>query len=90
MKKQLPEVFYKKGVLIDFAKFTGKHLRQSLFLVKRLWRRCFPVNLAKNFKNIFFTEHFGASVHATAAILYPPKTSENLCFYVFRGYKKGH
>ena len=25
-QKQLPEVFYKKGVLRNFAKFTGKHL----------------------------------------------------------------
>ena len=25
-KKQLPEVFYKKGALKNFAKFTGKHL----------------------------------------------------------------
>ena len=30
-----PEVFCKKGVLKNFAKFTGKHLRH----------RCFPVNL---------------------------------------------
>ena len=29
-----PEVFCKKGVLINFAKFTGKHLRQSLFFNK--------------------------------------------------------
>ena len=29
-QKQPPEVFYKKGVLRNFAKFTGKHLRQSL------------------------------------------------------------
>ena len=28
-----PEVFYKKGVLRNFAKFTGKHLCQSLFLI---------------------------------------------------------
>ena len=46
---------YKKGVLRNFAKFTVKHLCQSLFfnkiaglrsatlLKKRLWRRCFPV-----------------------------------------------
>ena len=27
-----PEVFCKKGVLSNFAKFTGKHLCQSLFL----------------------------------------------------------
>ena len=26
-----PEVLYKKGVLRNFAKFTGKHLCQSLF-----------------------------------------------------------
>ena len=26
-----PEVFYKKGVLRNFAKFTGKHLCQSIF-----------------------------------------------------------
>ena len=33
----LPEVFYKKGVLKTFAKFAGKHLRQtgqSLFFNK--------------------------------------------------------
>ena len=50
-----------KGVLRNFAKFTGKHMRQSLFfnkvaslslrfltlLKKKLWRWCFPVNFAK-------------------------------------------
>ena len=30
-QKQLPDVFYKKGVLKNFAKFIGKHLCQSLF-----------------------------------------------------------
>ena len=29
-----PEVFCKKGVLRNFAKFTGKHLYQSLFFNK--------------------------------------------------------
>ena len=28
--------------------------RNPFPLKKRLWQRCFPVNLAKNFKNIFF------------------------------------
>ena len=49
----------KKGVLRNFAKFTEKHLCESLFLnkvaglrpatllKKRLWYRCFPVNFAK-------------------------------------------
>ena len=53
-----PEVFYKKGVLKNFAKFTGKHLCQSLFLIKllaeacnvikkRLWHRRFLMSFAK-------------------------------------------
>ena len=29
-----PEVFRKKGVLRNFVKFTGKHMRQTLFLNK--------------------------------------------------------
>ena len=29
-----PDVFCRKGVLRNFAKFTGKHLCQSLFLIK--------------------------------------------------------
>ena len=41
----------KKGFLKNFAKFTRKHLCQSLFfnnfIKKRLWRRCFPVILRK-------------------------------------------
>ena len=32
--KQQPDVFYGKGVLEDFAKFTGKHLCQSIFFNK--------------------------------------------------------
>ena len=33
-KKQPPEAFYKKSVLIYFAKFIGKHLGISLFFDK--------------------------------------------------------
>ena len=61
-QKQPSELFCQKGVLKNFAKFTGKHLYQSLFfnkvvglrpaalLKRRLWRRCFPVNFAKFLK----------------------------------------
>ena len=45
------EVFCKKGVLKNFANFTGKRLCWSLFLINfikmRLQRRCFPVKFAK-------------------------------------------
>ena len=44
----------KKGVLKNFAKFTGKHTRRSNFFnelqdggKKRFRRRCFPVNFEK-------------------------------------------
>ena len=61
----------KKGVLRDFAKFTGKHLYESLFLnkviglepatllKKRLWHRCFPVNLAKFLRTLFYRTPLG-------------------------------
>ena len=41
--KQPLEVFYKKSVLKNFTKFTGKHLCHSLttLLKKRLWHRCY-------------------------------------------------
>ena len=54
--------FIIKGVLINFAKFTGKQLCQSLFfnklvLKKILWHRCFSVNFAKFLRTTFLTEH---------------------------------
>ena len=33
-KEQPPEVFFKKGILNNFEKFTGKHLCRSLFFNK--------------------------------------------------------
>ena len=64
-QKQPPEVFYEKGVLWNFTKFTGKHLCQSVvfnkaawlrpatLLKKRLWHRCFLVNFAKLLRTTF-------------------------------------
>ena len=62
-------MFCKKGVLRNFANFTGKHLRQSLLLnkvaglrstillKKKLWCRCFSVNFAKFLRTRFLIEH---------------------------------
>ena len=58
-----PEVFCKKCVFRNFAKFTGKHLCQRLFfnkvagVKKSLWHRCFHVNFAKFLRTPFFTEY---------------------------------
>ena len=49
------QMFFMKGVLKNFAIFTGKHLCWILFL--RLQRRCFPVNIAKFLRTPLFTEH---------------------------------
>ena len=65
-----PEVFCKKGAYTNLAKFTGKHLCQSLLfnkvaglrsatlLKKRLWHKCFPVNFGKFLRKPFYIEHF--------------------------------
>ena len=61
----------KKGVLGNFAKFTGKHLCQRLFfnkvtglrpatlLKKSLWNTCFPVNFTKFLRTPFLQNSSG-------------------------------
>ena len=60
MRKQPPGVFYKKGFLKNFTKFTGKHLCQSLracnFIKKETLAQLFSCEFCQIFKNIFFTE----------------------------------
>ena len=58
-QKQPIELFYKKSVLRNFTKFTGKPLCHGLFFnkaaglrpatlsKKKLWYRCLPVNFAE-------------------------------------------
>ena len=65
-----------KGVLKNFAKFTGKHLCKSLFLNKVAGHRlCFPLNFAKFFRTSFFIEHLranasGSIIHHAIAIVF--------------------
>ena len=66
-----PEVFCKKCVLRDFAKFTGKHLYQRLFfnkvagleacnfIKKETLAQVFPVNLAKFLRAAFLQNTSG-------------------------------
>ena len=61
----------KKGVLRNFLKFTGKHLRQRLvfnkvaglrpatLLKKSFWHGCFPVNFAKFLRKPFLQNTSG-------------------------------
>ena len=49
----------KRGVLRNFAKFKGKHLKPATLLKKRLWHRCFPVNFAKFVRTPFLQKTYG-------------------------------
>ena len=59
-RSSCPEVFCKKGVLKHFAKFTGKHMCQSLFfnkvavLKKETLAQLFSCEFCKIFRNTFF------------------------------------
>ena len=46
----------KKGVLENFAKFTGKH-RVAGFIKKEALAQAFSCELSKIFKDTIFTEH---------------------------------
>ena len=56
-KSSRPDVFCKKGVHINFAKFTGKRLCQSLFIKKEALTQALSCEFCKTFRNSFFTEH---------------------------------
>ena len=66
-----------KGVLRDFAKFTGKHLCQSLFINNFAdhvtLAQVFTVNFAKFWRTPFLTEH----------LWWLPLVLQNRCFYKF-------
>ena len=49
--------FVRKGVLRNFAKFTGKHLCQSLFFKKETLAQVLSCEFCEIFKSTFFTEH---------------------------------
>ena len=76
MKLSHRRCFVKKGVLKNFAKLTGKHLCQSLFLNKVAGRACnfikkeslaqvFSCEFCEFFKNTFFTEHLRVTASET-------------------------
>ena len=68
IRSSRPKLFCKKGVLRNFAKFTGKHVCKSLFFSKvaglrpatlskkRLWYRCFPMNFENFLRTPFIIE----------------------------------
>ena len=86
-----PQVLCKKGVLRNFANFTGKHLCQGLFFnkvaglrpstlwKKRLWHSCFPVNVANFLRTPFIKDTSGGSSIVNEGI----KTILNLFLFFY-------
>ena len=75
-QKQPPEVFCKKGIFRNFAKFTGIQLfkKETLLIKNRLWHMCFPVNFVKISKNPFSTEYLRTTYSAICkALMLSPK-----------------
>ena len=63
LQKQPPEAFCEKSVLWNFAKFTGKHLCQSLFFNKvKTLVQVFSCKFCEISKNNYFTEHLRVTV----------------------------
>ena len=86
------QMFFKIGVLKNFAIFTGKSLCWSLFLIKLLKRNTntgFSCEKCKIFKNTFFTEHLSpaASVsfryHSSHTKILPKKLWKFSSFFGF-------
>ena len=75
LKSSRPEAFYKKGVLRNFVKFTGKQLCQGLylnFIKKETLAQLFSCEYCEISKNTFFhrTPLVAASVYSAVLQLF--------------------
>ena len=77
LQKQPPEVFWKKGVLSNFRKFTGKHLCECLFLIKlqaSVSEKRESGTFCEVSKNNFFTEHHWATASSLTTSIWEDRT----------------
>ena len=68
-KKQSPSIFYKKSVLKYLTNFIGKQREDCNFIKKRLWKKCFSLNLRNFWEHLF--------------LITPPGTASDICIQVF-------
>ena len=95
-QKQPPEVFYKKSVLRYFAKFTAKHLCQSLFfnkvcrpqpcnfIEKETLAQVFSCKFCEISKNTFFTEHLWTTASYVFHLKHQPSQHFNVGSTLFQ------
>ena len=73
LQKQQPEVFCKKkDVLRNLAKFTGKHLCQSLFIKKETLLQALSYEICEISINICFTKHPRTTASRTLKQIFRP------------------
>ena len=78
-------MFFKIGVLTNFAIFTGKHLCWSLFLIKLETFNCFPENKVKFFVSTYFyeTPPVATSADVFFYIMFWKRRCWIYCIYIF-------
>ena len=93
-------MFCKKGVLRNFAEFTGKYLYQSRYFKKglrpapllkqRLWRRCFLKNFAKFLRTPFLTDRFHFVSARNTRGVFVENMQMNICFSLVKKVKRNY
>ena len=73
-RKDRPEAFYKKVILVNFAKFLRKHLCRSLFFDKVVG--CKPATLLKTLQHSCFRVNFALKKETAAQII-----SSEFCYF---------
>ena len=79
-----PNVFFRKGPLRNFAKFTGKNLYFSNFIKKETLKQVFHFEFSKIFKITFFIEHLRQQFLRDCSSLYYKMKSHLYCFWKYR------
>ena len=74
-----------RGVLRNFPKFTGKHLSQSLFFMKKeTVAQVFSYEFCESFENTYFEEHLPmtASINCKTNEGRTPQIQKQTIFYL--------
>ena len=66
-------MFYKKGVLTNFAKFTEKHLCKKLFFIKHLWATASETALINPFATVSLCSRENKLAHNMLVMLWLAK-----------------
>ena len=97
LRSSHPDVFFEKGILRNFSKFTGKYLCQSLifnktaggtcnFIKKETLAQVLSCEFYEISKNTFFTEHlwWPPRLYVGVPLEFEAALVENFAFLIFQ------